>query len=94
MKINDKSGMPVNRLYQKQLETEKKQKDRAVSEEKNDSVILSAEAAMVQKAMKAAAELDEVRVEKVDQIKEEIEQRTFVIDSKKIAEAMLKKNDE
>jgi negative regulator of flagellin synthesis FlgM len=93
MKIYDKSGMPVSRLYQKQVETEKKQKGRAVSEEKSDSIILSAKAAMVQKAAKAAAEQDEVRVEKVEQIKEEIEQGTYDLDSKKIAEAMLKKKE-
>lgn len=93
MKIYDKASMQVNRLYQKQVETENKQKKQGVSEEKNDSIILSAEAAMVQKAAKAAAELDEVRVEKVDQIKEEIEQGTFKLDNKKIAEAMLKEQD-
>ena len=93
MKIYDKYGMPVNRLYQNQVETEKKQKGRAVSEEKNDSVVLSVEAAMIQKAAKAAAEQDEIRVEKVDQIREEIEQGTFKVDSKKIAEAMLKNKE-
>ncbi len=91
MKISDNSGVPVNRLYQKQIEAGKKQKGRNVSEEKNDSVSLSPEAAMVQKAAKAALEHDEVRTEKINQIKEELEQGAYALDSKEIAEAMLKK---
>ncbi|NLN03704.1 MAG: flagellar biosynthesis anti-sigma factor FlgM [Clostridiaceae bacterium] len=56
----------------------------------NDKLDLSDNAKIYSKAIKAIKDVDEVRYNKVNEIKERIEKGIYTIDSGKIAEKMIK----
>ncbi|HHT93337.1 MAG TPA: flagellar biosynthesis anti-sigma factor FlgM [Clostridia bacterium] len=56
----------------------------------NDKLDLSDNAKIYSKAIKAIKDIDEVRYDKVNEIKERIEKGIYTIDSGKIAEKMIK----
>lgn len=57
-----------------------------------DSVALSPQAKIMQEAIKVLETLPDVREEKVAQIRERIEEGTYQVDGKKIAEKMIKES--
>jgi negative regulator of flagellin synthesis FlgM len=57
---------------------------------KNDNVILSPKAKEIYEAKKILRECPDINEEKVAEIKKQIEEGTYQIDSKKIAEKLLK----
>ncbi|MCF8127234.1 MAG: flagellar biosynthesis anti-sigma factor FlgM [Deltaproteobacteria bacterium] len=91
-------GNPFNKIdgYVKQVNKEKS-KSSAVSDDQSsskvlpsgDSVELSTEAKIMQEAIKVLGTLPDVREEKVEQIKQQIADGTYEIDSKKISEKMI-----
>jgi len=91
-------GNPFSKIdgYVKQVNKEK-MKSGAVSDDQNsnkilpsgDSVELSTEAKIMQEAVKALKALPDVREEKVEQIKQQIADGTYEIDSKKISKKMI-----
>ncbi|MCW3488764.1 flagellar biosynthesis anti-sigma factor FlgM [Dethiobacter alkaliphilus] len=89
MKINNNHGIQVNKLYKAQAD-EKAKADRPQESAKGDKLSISGEAAKVQELVKAASELPEVRMERVEQLKEAIAKGEYKLDSKIIAAAMLK----
>jgi len=94
-------GNPFNKIdgYVKQVNKEKS-KSSAVSDDQSsnkllpsgDSVELSTEAKIMQEAVKVLETLPDVREEKVEQIKQQIADGTYEIDSKKISEKMIKES--
>lgn len=89
MKINNNTGVPLDKLYPRQLEEKQGEAVRPREEQRADALSISAEAARVQEAAREAAALEEARMEKVQQVKAGILQGTFAADSSKIAAAML-----
>lgn len=57
---------------------------------KKDEVQISSKGREFQLAMKAIKESSEVRSNKIDTIKNEVETNTYKVDSKKLAETMIK----
>jgi negative regulator of flagellin synthesis FlgM len=94
-------GNPFNKIdgYVKQVNKDKS-KSSAVSDDQSsnkvlpsgDSVELSTEAKIMQEAIKVLETLPDVREEKVEQIKQQIADGTYEIDSKKISEKMIKES--
>lgn len=89
MKINNGKGVQLTGLYQRRLED--KRNGKAVSQDMPaaDSLAISGEAAKLGELMKAAALPADVRAERVRQIKDAIDRGEYILDSKKLAEAML-----
>lgn len=56
----------------------------------NDKLDLSDNARIYSKAIKAVKDVDDIRYDKVNEIKEKIEKGIYTIDSGKIAEKMIK----
>jgi len=90
MKIYNGKDLLINRLYQRQLEDKKKENVCPEEKTASDSLAISSEAARIRESVKTAMELAEVRAEKVEAIKEKLENGTYILDSEKIAESILK----
>ena len=94
-------GNPFGKIdgYVKQVNKDKI-KSSAVSDDQGsnkilpsgDSVELSTEAKIMQEAVKALEALPDVREDKVAQIKQQIAEGTYEIDSKKISEKIIKES--
>ncbi|MDW7651790.1 MAG: flagellar biosynthesis anti-sigma factor FlgM [Bacillota bacterium] len=91
MKINGK-GFPVNKLYQHQLENDRKANGTAKDKPAGDSLSISSESAKISELIEAAATPADIRAERVRELKEQIAQGKYTVDSQKLAEAMLAKN--
>jgi flagellar biosynthesis anti-sigma factor FlgM len=94
MKIHDSKGLQLNKLYRAQAEDKKAGKTREEEKRAADTLAISTEAARVREAVKEAARMEEVRTEKVVELREALEKGTFQADSDKIAAAMLRLQDE
>lgn len=99
MEISDKNPVGIN-PYVKQIQQNEssarpdRQRDRAVSRE--DNVELSRTAGELKRAQKALEDVPDIRQEKIERIKNRIENGTYEIKPDKIADKMLKeslKND-
>lgn len=86
MKIINNSIYKALKLYNSQKQT--KDIKASAKAEKKDKVSLSSKAIEYQIAMKALKNVPDVRKDKVDEIKRQIEAGTYKIDSGKIVEKM------
>jgi negative regulator of flagellin synthesis FlgM len=89
MKINNGNGMQLHKLYQRQLEDKTKVNNKKSDQPASDSLSISNQSAKISELVKAAAVPAEVRAERVSELKEQIAQGKYTVDSKKLAEAML-----
>lgn len=93
MKINNGHGVQLSRLYQRQLEDKQIEKNTREEMPAGDSLAISEEAAKMQELLAAAAQSADVRSERVQELKDAIDKGQYALDSKKIAEAMLSKEE-
>ena len=95
MEISDKNPVSIN-PYVKQIRQNEssagpdRQKDRSVSGE--DNVELSRAAGELKRTRKVLEEVPDVRQEKIERIKNQIENGTYEIKSDKIADKMVKES--
>jgi len=89
MKVHNNTGVPLEKLYQRQPEEKQGEAVRRQEEQRTDALAISGEAARVRETARAAEALEEVRMEKVQPVMASILQGTFAADSSKIAAAML-----
>ncbi|NLZ92754.1 MAG: flagellar biosynthesis anti-sigma factor FlgM [Firmicutes bacterium] len=90
MKINN-LGTKISKLYQQSEAKETAKK--AETQKKQDSLTISSQAAKLPEIVKMVDKLSDVRSERVERLQAEIAQGTYRPDSKKIAQAMLKKQE-
>ena len=89
MKINNSNGMQLHKLYQHQLDDKAKVNNKKSEQPATDSLSISNESAKISELVKAAAVPAEVRAERVRELKEQIAEGKYTVDSRKLAEAML-----
>lgn len=89
MKINNNTGVPLDKLYPRQLYEKQGEAIRPREEQRTDTLSISGEAAKVREAAQAAEALEEARMERVQYLQASILQGSFAADSSKIAAAML-----
>jgi negative regulator of flagellin synthesis FlgM len=94
MKIHDSNGLQLNKLYRAQADDKKAGKAREEEKRTADTLAISTEAAQLREAVKEAARMEEVRTEKVAELREALEKGTFQTDSDKLAAAMLRQRHE
>lgn len=87
MKINNNNGIQATNLYKAQ--TDEKKSTNTVQKSNTDSLSISGQAAKFQDILRSASAPEEVRTERVNQLKEAIARGEYMIDSIKIAQAML-----
>jgi negative regulator of flagellin synthesis FlgM len=80
-------GIQINKVYQQVEKKEIKQEKSPA--EKSDSLTISAGANKVAEAVKLVQELDDVRLERVEELRQAIAEGKYQVDSRKLAEAML-----
>ncbi|MBS4032684.1 MAG: flagellar biosynthesis anti-sigma factor FlgM [Clostridiales bacterium] len=90
MKIYNNKGLPPEQIYRRQQEDKRTDAERPGGQAGTDSLSISGQAAKMRDAAKAS---DEVRAEKVEQIQKALAEGTYAVDSKKLADAMLRKHD-
>ena len=92
MKIYNNNGQPIKPVYHNPAESNSpKEEPLRVGPPSADSLAISKEAVAVREAMKEAMLPEDIRAEKVAQLREAITNGTFVTDSRKICEGMLSK---
>ncbi|HHX75377.1 MAG: flagellar biosynthesis anti-sigma factor FlgM [Firmicutes bacterium] len=93
MKIHSDNNITLNKTLPLQQEKTERTADNK-TKQTGDSLSLSREAATVREATRAVlAEMDTVRTERIEQLREAIAKGSFKVDPQAVAEAMLKKED-
>lgn len=93
MKIGNWNGIELSRLYKRQLEEKQEVKKHSEDKPAADSLVISGEAAKMQELVKDASQQDEVRAERVRELKDAIEKGEYKPDSNKTAAAMLEQKE-
>jgi len=92
MKITDIQGTGVNQLQSEQtgaVESRADKKTESSQDATTDNIRLSQEARLMQKASQVIAQAPDVRQEKVDPLKEAVDQGSYPVDAKKVANSMI-----
>lgn len=93
MKIFNNRGVVPGNIYTNQAGDRQKEALRPEGQSPADSLAISGQAARMSELVREAA-LDEARLEKVSRIKEALASGHYALDSKKIAGAMLRADQE
>lgn len=92
MKITDVKGLGIEELAAQQVEKVKTSEGRARMEESDggvDVIHLSPQSRLMQKAGEVVYQTPEVRPEKVAAVQEAVEQGTYQVDTKKVANKVI-----
>ncbi|MFZ5452230.1 MAG: flagellar biosynthesis anti-sigma factor FlgM [Thermodesulfobacteriota bacterium] len=89
MKITDIQGTEVSLLQNEQVGAVDSRTKKTESIQNTDNIQLSQEARLMQKASKVIAETPDVRQEKVEPLKEAVDQGTYPVDAQKVANSMI-----
>ena len=92
MKINDIKGLEVEQVATKQAEKVGGVQGQASPEKTgggNDVIQLSPQSRLMQKASEVAYQTPEVRPEKVAALQDPVQQGTYEVDSKKVANSII-----
>ena len=92
MKITDIQGTGVNQLQSEQtgaVESRADKKTESSQDATTDNIRLSQEARLMQKASQVIAQAPDVRQEKVDPLKEAVDQGSYPVDAKKVANSII-----
>ncbi|NLM51576.1 MAG: flagellar biosynthesis anti-sigma factor FlgM [Firmicutes bacterium] len=86
MKITN-NNFRINKLYQQIRKPESLQKNSV--EKKSEAVILSADAGKIAEAVKLVMQMDDVRLERVQELQAKMKAGNYRVDPEELAEAML-----
>ena len=86
MKITN-NNFRINKLYQQIRKPERLQKNSV--EKKSEAVILSADAGKIAEAVKLVMQMDDVRLERVQELQAKMKAGNYRVDPEELAEAML-----
>jgi negative regulator of flagellin synthesis FlgM len=92
MKINDIKGLEIEQVATKQAEKVGAVQGQASANKtggQNDVIQLSPQSRLMQKASEVAYQTSEVRPEKVAALQEPVQQGTYEVDSKKVANSLI-----
>ena len=92
MKITEVKGLEVEQVASKQAEKVGKAQGQAPPEKNggaNDVIQLSPQSRLMQKAGEVAYQTTEVRPEKVAALQDPVQQGTYEVDSKKVANSLI-----
>ncbi|MEW6388246.1 MAG: flagellar biosynthesis anti-sigma factor FlgM [Thermodesulfobacteriota bacterium] len=92
MKVNDINGIGVEQLQPSQTGAAAPTSEKAPESQSGSSldvIQLSSEARLMQKASQVVADTDEVRSDKVEALREQVQQGTYEVDSQKVANSMI-----
>ena len=90
MKITDIQGTGVNQLQNSEQTTAVETRTQKTEATQNaDNIQLSQRARLMQKASKVIAETPDVRQERVDSLREAVDQGSYPVDPQKVANSMI-----
>ena len=92
MKITDIKGLEVEQVATKQAEKVSQAQGQPPPEKsggEEDVIQLSPQSRLMQKASEVVYKTDEVRPQKVEAIKDSVQQGTYEVDSKKVANSLI-----
>jgi len=92
MKITDIQGTGVRQLQTEQtgaVESRGEKKVGAVQDAATDSINVSSQARLMQKASQVISQTPDVRQEKVDPLQQAVDQGVYGVDSQKVANSMI-----
>lgn len=89
MKITDIQGTGVSQLQNEQVSTVDLRAQKAEATQNADNIQLSQKARLMQKASEIVAQTPEVREEKVQPLKEAVDQGSYPVDPQKVANSMI-----
>lgn len=89
MKINDIQGSGVTQLQNEQANAVESRVNKTETTQSTDNIQLSQRARLMQKASKAIADTPDVRQERVDPLKEAVDQGSYPVEPQKVANSMI-----
>lgn len=89
MKITDIQGTGVSQLQNEQAGAVESRAPKTEAAQNADNIVLSQKARLMQKASQVIAETPDVRQEKVDPLKEAVDQGSYPVDPQKVANSMI-----
>jgi negative regulator of flagellin synthesis FlgM len=89
MKITDIQGTGVSQLQNEQAGVVESRAPKPEATQNADNIVLSEKARLMQKASQIIAETPDVRQEKVDLLKEAVDQGSYPVDAQKVANSMI-----
>ena len=89
MKITDIQGTVVSQVQTEQAGAADSRGKKPEAAQNNDNIQLSQEARLMQKASKVIADTPDVRQDKVDPLKEAVDQGSYPVNAQKVANSMI-----
>jgi len=85
------NNLHINKLYQQAKKQEVSRKNSV--EKKYETVTISADAGKITEAVKLVLQMDDVRVQRVQELQKKINEGSYRVDPEKLAAAMLSRVD-
>lgn len=89
MKITDVQGTGVSQLQNEQAGGVEPRAQKTEATQNADNIVLSQKARLMQKASQVIAETPDVRQEKVEPLKEAVDQGSYPFNAQKVANSMI-----